>query len=123
LRLFPSWWYYGIVPGCPVFTNGMGWTLRIGPLFKVHWDYIPGYLNGKMVHWDGQNSCWTFSGMLDNPQQSHTYNTGTNINMCITNLFVQYTYICTLYNIIRKMFNLMIQNPEKQLVEPLVCEQ
>ena len=30
--------------------------------------YIPGCLNGKMVHLDGQNLHWTFSGMLDNPQ-------------------------------------------------------
>ena len=49
LELNPSWWYNGIIPGCPTYTkwyNGTGWTHGNKPHLVVQWDYP------RMDTWD-----------------------------------------------------------------------
>ena len=60
LGLSHSWWYNGIIPGCPTCTkwyNGTGWTLGIEPLWLVQWVIpdVPPVPNGTMVQ-DGHFS-------------------------------------------------------------------
>ena len=74
LGLSHSWWYNGIIPGCPTCTkwyNGTGWTLGIEPLWLVQWviPAVPPVPNGTMV----QDGHLGLNPTCDYPGMSHLY--------------------------------------------------